>query len=103
MNQFHLSSAPTAAAVPEEQRLHHPQDPLRAPLARQIRHPLPLKQEGRRRRRVNDLYRPQCQTPTETERPQAAVLFLFLLVAKEAKRVRNTKLGSAAAAKNVHA
>ena len=83
--------------------MRHTQDPLRAPLARQIRHPLSVQQEGRRR--VNDLLRRQCQTAAEAERPQAAIL--LLLFAKEAERVRNTKLRpaatSAAAAKNVHA
>ena len=83
--------------------MRHPQDPLRAPLPRQIGHPIALQQEGLRRR-VNDLERGRCQTPTEAERPQAALL-LLLVLAKEAERVWNTKLGPAAtaAAKTVHA
>ena len=82
--------------------MRHPQDPLRAPLPRQIGHPVALQQEGLRCR-VNDLERGRCQTPTEAERPQAALLLLVL--AKEAERVWNTKLGPAAtsAAKTVHA
>ena len=81
--------------------MRHPQDPLRAPLPRQIGHPIALQQEGLRW--VNDLERGRCQTPTEAERPQAALLLLVL--AKEAERVWNTKLGPAAtaAAKTVHA
>ena len=89
------SAVTTAAALPEEQRLRHPKDPLRPPLARQIRHPV-AQQEG------NDLgQRPK--EPAAPERPQAALLFLF---AKEAERVRNTQRASAATsatAKTFHA
>ena len=82
--------------------MRHPQDSIRAPLPRQIGHPIALQQEGLRRR-VNDLERGRCQTPAEAQRPQAALLLLVL--AKEAERVWNTKLGPAAtaAAKTVHA